>query len=765
LRRSIALAIVWPFKASGDRRTVVTTDDVLAPGSTGPSESGEDQSSPRRRVLLLVLRYGAAGTAATFLASIAVNLISICFVRHPFVGYSDNILQDAKAVATGHVQYGNPATQYVGFPYTPLYTWVVAGLLKAYWWEGWGPVVSMLAALATLAALVRLAWTSSRRWQSRLLTASFIVALSLGGLAALPTFGLPGGLFGYPNFGQPVSGVFDARPDQLAWCLLIVAATIVFRALLAPNALSVRQMVVTGLLLAGSVLTKQTTLVPCLLVAVLAMVVPRVVDSDGGGTWTSWLRAAVPLLTFVVVPAVVGLVLQLTSHGYAYDLLVNLPLRYARTIPLGTEVGTSLRLLAVPLIALLVLVVCVRRSSRDQRARYQRRHVVAAVAAVVLAISPLPTSILAESKLGGAPNHLAGPVWTITLGCGVLLLLLRPSLRHLVAGAVACGILLVSIAPFSSALSGRVGVPDLHQELAWHRMDPYLIAAVDRGQAVLDEGYPSLSVSPKATAFPAGDMNDVLAGGYTPRWLIGNVLAGRYALVHQFSEWDPRYDSDAGRYDGSVLWKLNLLLKMGYKPIKEPYSRTVFYQPTPRLVRLGWFAGCFGPYQAQGAGVRIRLRGTGGLVCIDAGRLRLRKAPDPTTNFVLTLKKGGGVAIVHAAEDPQTLRVTPLSANDRAAAPSSAVGSRGSAVAECLVRGRRDSILRLKAVGGIRNARCRSDQNGAVLEVPLSGGASSAHVLLRLGVADAPAITAATTAGRPVPFKLLDLTPSDINGL
>jgi hypothetical protein len=746
----------------GERRNV-TTDEGCVPEITDEPEF-RDTNSGRGR-LHLVLRYGATATAAIFLASIVINLVSICFVRHPFVGYSDNILQDAKAVATGHLQYGNPATQFVGFPYTPLFTWIVAGLLKAYWWEGWGPVVSMLAALATLAALVRMVWTSSRRWESRLVTASFVVALSLGGLAALPTFGLPGGLFGYPNFGQPVSGVFDARPDQLAWCLLVVAGTIVFRALLVPSTLSGRQMVVTGLLLSGSVLTKQTTLVPSLLVAALAVAVPKLVEPDRAWTFRRLFTAAGVPLTFVVVSAVVGIVLQLTSHGYAYDLLVNLPLRYAKTIPLATEVGTSLRLLAVPLIALAVLVVCVRRSFRDHRARYQRRHVVAAVAAVVLALSPIPTSILAELKLGGAPNHLAGPVWTITLGCGVLLLLLRPSVRQLVAGAVACGILLVSIDPLSYALRSRVGVPDLHQELAWPRMDPFLTGAVDRGQAVLDEGYPSLSVSPKAPAYPAGDVNDLLAGGYTPRWLIDNVLTGRYALVHQFSEWDPRYDSDAGRYDGSVLWKLNLLLKMGYKPIKERYSGTVFYRPTARLTRLGWFAGCFGPYQAQGAGVQIRLRGTGGLVCIDAGGLRLHKAPDPTTNFVMTLETGRGVAIVHVAADPQALRVTPLNASDHASAPSSAFGSPGSAVTKCLVRGRAGSALRLEAVDGIQNVRCRSDQVGPVLQVPVSGGSSTAHVLLGLGVADAPTIVAATTADRPVSFKLLNLTPGDINDL
>ena len=145
-----------------------------------------------------------------------VNLVGICFVRHPFTGFSDNIVEDAKAVATGHLQYGNPATEFVGFSYTPVFTWLFAGLLKIYWWEGWGPVLSMVAALVAMGSIIRMLWATTMRWESRLVTASFVVALSMGGLSALPILGLP------------ISGLYEARPDQLAWCLLVVSATIVF---------------------------------------------------------------------------------------------------------------------------------------------------------------------------------------------------------------------------------------------------------------------------------------------------------------------------------------------------------------------------------------------------------------------------------------------------------------------------------------------------------------------------------------------------------
>lgn len=207
---------------------------------------------PARRLIDRLLVYGATAAAVIFLADLVVSLVGICFLRHPWVLYSDNFVADAEAVATGHLQYGNPATQFVGFYYTPLFTFVVAGLLKLYWWEGWGQVLSMLAIAVSMAALIRMVWATTSRPQSRVVTASVVVALSFGGLTAFP-------------------GLYEYGVDQLAWCLLVIAGTIIFRGLLSPAGLSHRQMLVAGLLLTGSVLSKQTTIVPCLLVSILTL--------------------------------------------------------------------------------------------------------------------------------------------------------------------------------------------------------------------------------------------------------------------------------------------------------------------------------------------------------------------------------------------------------------------------------------------------------------------------------------------------------------
>ena len=380
-----------------------------------------------------------------------------------------------------------------------------------------------------------------------------------------------------------------------------------------------------------------------------------------------------------------------------------------------------------------------------------------------MAVCPLPTAILAEAKLGGEANQLVGPAWTLTVGCAVLVMVLRPTMRHVAAGAIACCIVLAGLDPFSGAFPDHLGVPDLQQTVTWHSVEPFVLAPVSKGKAVYDETYPSLSVSPASPAYPAGDINDILAAGYTPRWFVDNLLSGRYALVSPVTEWLPGYDSDLGRYDESVPWKLNLLLHMGYAPVTDPDTGTVLYRPTARLRSLGWFARCFGPYQA-GDGVMVRLRGPGGLACIDGDALHLRSSYWPTTDFVVTLRNGAGVDLRFAAS-PHTLKVTPLDSEDHASSPASDLGRPGSALGQCLTRAGAGSVLAIRTAHGAHNARCRVEGGSPVLEIPSPGDGAWAHVAIQVAAGDAPRITAVNGSGSPVRFTLLNPTPSDVKNL
>ena len=731
--------------------TTQPVTDVDAPLPPGPRAAND----PARPLLDRVLLCGAVVVATILLGCLLLSLFGILVVRHPNIRYSDNIITDAEAVATGHLQYGNPATQYSGFPYTPLFTWIVAGLLRIFWWVGWAPVVSMVAALAAIVSLVRLTWMVAGTRVQRLASGCFVVALSLGGLTALVS-----------STGASFSTLEEGRPDQLAWCLLILAASFVFRALYSRNELSGRQMLITGLLLTGAVATKQTTLVPCLVTGVIVLAVPQLLrgSHDSRGV-KQWIRSSWTLATFVASSALLGIFLQIASDGQAFDVLVKSQFRYGRIASIGQQTGTSLRLLTIPLIALAVCAVLAVRSMPAGKVPHRRRNTVLAVSVVILAVSPIPTAILAEVKLGGEPNQLVGPVWTLTLGCAVLLLFVHVSARQLAMTAIACGVLLVGIDPVSQILPGHLGVPDLHQTVVWSQIDPFLVGASERGNAVYDEWHPSLSVSPGMSAYPAGDVNDALAEGYTPRLFINNLLNGRYAIVSLFNEWQLGYDSDLGRYDRTVPWKIDVLLKMGYRSITDPVTHGTFFRPTAKLKKLDWFAQCFGPFQARAAGINARFRGYPGLDCIDQGALHQKKSIWPTFNVVATLPRGGGAVGVRFTRMPKTLRVAPLDAGDQATSAPSDVHDPLSSVARCLVTVDGDRTLLMKASPSVHRLKCVSGQNGPILDIPIVGGDSTAHVTIHLGKADSPTVFAVTRQGRPAPFTLLNLTPTDVNSL
>ncbi len=225
------------------------------------------------------------------------------------------------------------------------------------------------------------------------------------------------------------------------------------------------------------------------------------------------------------------------------------------------------------------------------------------------------------------------------------------------------------------------------------------------------------------------------------------------------------YASNFGRYDKSVIWKLNLLLQMGYAPVNDPVSGAIYMRPAPQLKNLSWFAGCFGPYQAQGAGVAARVRGSGGLVCIDRGALHLSEAPSALTQIVMTLGEGKGEATLRFATTPHTLRVTPLDRDDRLSSSGSDIDRANSPVAKCLVHDGAATTLTLKAAQGRGGAKCRMTGGRRVLEMSDFAGGSTVHVLVNLSAVDSPTLVATSERGRPVPFTLLNLTPSDVTRL
>jgi hypothetical protein len=703
-----------------------------------------DLVRPARRALDRLLLLGATGTALLMLGGLTISLVSIFALRHPYAGWSDLVVADAKAVATGHFQYGNPVTQPVAAGYTPLFTSVFALLLRVYWWEGWGAVISMLAVAAGAAAIARMGWSAIGKFETRLATASFVVIVVLGGMSAFA-----------PN------GVYEARPDQLAWVFFVIASAITFRALVLSAGLSWRQRCAVGLLLSASVLTKQPTLVPCLFTAGLTLAVPPTEDSALTAGFRRWLGLAAAPLVFIGSAAFVGVCLQIASHGFAADFLLRQAFHQPRYIALHQEIKWSLRRGAIPLCAFAVVALCAAFSLALHRKGRPRQPLFVAAAAVGFAVCPIPTSILAAVKMGGNFNQLIGPVWTLTLGATVLLMLMQPSGRQLVASGIACCVLLVGLGVLPrSLLQDAIGKPALDQRNRWVSMNPFLYSAVDQGKVVYDPATPSLSVSERATDYPAGDWVDRFAVGYTPRYFIRNLLEGRYALVAPMplDSVNTTYWSGIGRYDASIAWKIDLLLSRAYEPVRDPTTGGYYYAPGPQLSTYGWFAQCFGPWEARDAGVAVRVRGAGGLVCAERDGLRLSEAPALSTRLVLTMRAGQGETRVHFAGRPTILQLTPLDGHDDVTAAQSGAAV-ASVVDRCLAVDRKGArSLTLRAVRGDGAWSCRMADPGPVLEIPVAHGSAS-HVAIDLAATDAPTLTASAGAGRTVPFVIANTKP------
>ena len=59
--------------------------------------------------------------ALVLVGGLVYSLVSLLFVGHPDIGWSEHVMADAKAIARGHFPYGDPGTGYVGMLYTPLF--------------------------------------------------------------------------------------------------------------------------------------------------------------------------------------------------------------------------------------------------------------------------------------------------------------------------------------------------------------------------------------------------------------------------------------------------------------------------------------------------------------------------------------------------------------------------------------------------------------------------------------------------------------------
>jgi hypothetical protein len=706
--------------------------------------------------------------AAALGSGLVTTLVALLSVGHPDMGWSDVLVADAKAAATGHFPYGNPAEQYVGFFYTPLFVGVQAVLLRVYWWEGWGAVVSMLSVAAALSSLSRLAnlGPSRSRWRA-VAPAAAVVAFTLSAFTLLP-----------------VHCVFEARGDQLAWALFVVAAARITADVTSSEPRRLRGRVVTGALLALSVLAKQTTLLPCAVAAAIAAQ-----SQWPASAWRqltqldAWKkRAPVELAVLAGVTAAVLGMLQLASEGYAYDLLFQLPWRHARLFTLAQVARVATQLLLIPC-GVLASVATIdrtlgfwrRRASKPtsgQRGAGEHRpgqRIGAVVCACLLAAATLPGAFLGFAKQGGGSNQLIGAVWGMALILAALLGTGAAWQRRATAFAASVLLLLASVGPVPAfAARKELAVPKLVLRQRWSEVPAELVAAQERGLNVFDWNWPSLSVVESGTKPPGlGSIAELGAAGYMPRWFVRNVIQGRYDLIRPYvtPSIAELFASGFGQRDAALLWKINYVINAGYEPVHDFRQGVTFYRPGPRLTDVQWLASCFAPYRAGSLDIVVR-RG-GGLWCATGGALTLKDAPGPASELVLRALRRQYSFDVQFQKAPARVVFHELDGEGQKAGPivvlSTLAGANG-ILMTCgsLTTSAASASFAVELAPRQRGLRCRA--RGSSLLVVAGSRATGEPIRLSMtyDLASAPRLANFRMDGHAVSLDVHDPTPDDL---
>ena len=242
---------------------------VVAPPRPAAPRTRLARGEPRQPVVLrAVLLVAAVAFVACYLA--------VAFARftypYPLEWMEGGVLLHVQRVLHGQQLYVAPSIRFTPFLYTPLYYYVsaaVSWLLGAHLWTL--RLVSIVASVVAFAALGRLVWVETRdRWASLVAVGLFAACYTISG-----------------------AWLDLARVDSLFLALLLVGLWLVRRATSRPAVL------VAGLVLAASYLTKQSALLPIVCVVpflwrrgrVLALVYGATVGIVLAGT-TLWMDHA-----------------------------------------------------------------------------------------------------------------------------------------------------------------------------------------------------------------------------------------------------------------------------------------------------------------------------------------------------------------------------------------------------------------------------------------------------------------------------------------
>ena len=492
------------------------------------------------------------------LGAVVLGFFSLLQTRHPYVGWSDWIMRDAKAISRGFFPYSDPALGYTGMLYTPAYSLLLAGLLKVLWWESWGPLINILASLIFVLSahsifknLRRRAKNEVSKIAERLVAAFLISGFFYMGLSLVPA-----------------NGLFQSQPDIMSWSLFFTSLNLVILSLLRKVSLTNKKRILIGVLLAASVLTKQNAFIPALTLSIFLFF--RSYTATKVSQRFKAVKAAVEISIFSATIGVSLIYLQIKSEGFALDLLFGLPLRHEQTRTSYQVLVDLLAITAVPAVALiavgLIAVIAQKYSLNSLSSQFNYSMLLIALIAITL----MPGFLAASQKAGGGSNSII-PFMFLLLLIFVILITYLPDL-HFNARIVSVVIVMSSIVFHipSNETWLKSSAPSLTRMYKFVEVDPRLTKLDAEGKISLNPRTenPSYSVSKLGEAAPLPHISELLAAGYAPRWFIKNLISGKYETAQLFKI-DEGLNSAPSIRDSSTVWQLNYLISVLYKEVPD----------------------------------------------------------------------------------------------------------------------------------------------------------------------------------------------------
>ena len=619
------------------------------------------RASKLRRLAVRALPLATLLFALPVLTGVAQSLAGLLGTTDPYLEYDSRATHvDGQAVLVGTGLYGDPADGYGGLPLTPLFPLALGALDHLHDWAGWGPLLSIASGLALAAMAARLAYGPRRGGEAD----DPIVAAGAIGVGALAWWFV--GLV-------PFHFLYSARADQAAWALALGGLLLVPRA----SAGSRRAMIGSLVLLSAAFWTKQPAGIAAVACAVWF----------GAGALRGKARGVDGIAFGGGLLALNGLVfgvLALATDGWSSFFLVELPVRVGTDQDLLDSAGELLSSVGpVALFAgVLWLLAAVRREEPAPTA-YARDDGARAGLLLTFVVLGSLAAVLGNLKIGSVQNQFVGVVWA--LGFTAALAWRRGLADPRSATAVALVVGALFVVSQSEALRSPLRDLDVYATPArvvwnWYEASAALRDAAEK-RRIYHPVFGDLNVRARDEVYPTHvHLQDLLAAGEQPRWLVRLFLDGRFDAVYLFDN-RPRfreYASGAGRHEDNYFWKLNQVLRARYRldsdappSLQGERLRRLpgdYRAPGPFVRRSGpqrarWMRACFGPFEIAGA--RFEIGHGGGFWCRPAGSAVLRMrgtparvselrstGPAPSGSLLATLPTARGWLSVRCGDRP-----------------------------------------------------------------------------------------------------------------